>query len=304
MYCPSRLLEAPHELAEGGGPSDQWGQQLARRPAPRRGDRGGPPAHSRGGANALRQSHRLCRRFNLQLLGQARPAGGVDLQGGGRVAQPQVDAHEAPVGLLRQRIEGQPARERGARLLQLPSGLLKGGEPLAEQLHAYLPLLLRGLHPLVKGGLLPQPEPVQERAAHQGESLLKLRNQGGALRLGGKRGEPLGRGVGLLHHRQVQLEGSPWVQAELVTFTDQMAVHGRGSVGVGEQCAQQGNRVAQGRATIVGRTVGPQEGRQLAAGVRAPFDRQVEQQGLGLAQGKGEAGAVVHHFGWAEHGQT
>ncbi len=73
---------------------------------------------------------------------------------------------------------------------------------------------------------------------------------------------------------------------------------------VGEQTAQQHQGVAQGGAGIVGLTVGPQEGRQFAAGVHAPFDCQVEQQGLGLAQGKGEAAFVMHHFGRAEYGQT
>jgi len=38
--------------------------------------------------------------------------------------------------------------------------------------------------------------------------------------------------------------------------------------------------------------------------MHASFDRQVEQQGLRLAQGKGEAAAVMKYFGCAEHGQT
>jgi hypothetical protein len=38
--------------------------------------------------------------------------------------------------------------------------------------------------------------------------------------------------------------------------------------------------------------------------MHASFDRQVEQQGLRLAQGKAEADFVVKHFGWAEYGQA
>ncbi len=101
---------------------------------------------------------------------------------------------------------------------------------------------------------------VRERAAHQGESLLALGDQGGALRLGGERGVPLGLVIGLLHHLQVQLARGVLVQAEQVTLTVQMAVRGRGGVGVGEQRAQQGKGVAQGRAPILRRTVGPQQG--------------------------------------------
>jgi hypothetical protein len=36
--------------------------------------------------------------------------------------------------------------------------------------------------------------------------------------------------------------------------------------------------------------------------MQAPFDRQVEQQGLRLAQGKREAAAIMKHFGRAEYG--
>jgi len=38
--------------------------------------------------------------------------------------------------------------------------------------------------------------------------------------------------------------------------------------------------------------------------MHAAFDRQVEQQGLRLMQGKAEAAAVMKHFGRAEHAQT
>ncbi len=83
-----------------------------------------------------------------------------------------------------------------------------------------------------------------------------------------------------------------------------MAVRGSSGVGVGEQSAQQGKGIAQGRSCSVGLTIGPQEGRQLAAGVHAPFDRQIEQQSLGFAQGKREAATIIQNFGGAEHGQT
>jgi hypothetical protein len=38
--------------------------------------------------------------------------------------------------------------------------------------------------------------------------------------------------------------------------------------------------------------------------MHAAFDRQVEQQGLGLAQGEGETAAVTKYFWWAEYGQS
>ncbi len=87
-------------------------------------------------------------------------------------------------------------------------------------------------------------------------------------------------------------------------LNEQVAVLGRRGVGIGEQAAQQGKGVAQVLARIGGLTVGPQQRRQLAPRMQAPLHRQVEQQGLRLAQGKGEAAAVMHHFRWAEHGQT
>ena len=119
------------------------------------------------------QGDRFRRGLDLQRLGQARPAGGVDLPGGRRISQRQVHAHQAPVGLLRERIERQPAREGRSGLLLLPDFLLPGGEPIEEHLQAHLPLLLLLLDPLVKGSVLAQPEAVQERPAHQGEGVLE-----------------------------------------------------------------------------------------------------------------------------------
>jgi hypothetical protein len=110
-----------------------------------------------------------------------------------------------------------------------------------------------------------------------GERLLALGDESGALRLGGERGEPLGLLVGLLHDVQVQFKGDMRVQAEQILFSKQMAVRGRGGVGVGEQAAQQHESIAQGGAGSAGLTIGPQEGRQFAAGVHTPFDRQIEQ---------------------------
>src|SRR5258707_15719899 len=79
------------------------------------------------------------------------------------------------------------------------------------------------------------------------------------------------------------------VQAKHLMLNEQMAVLGRRSVGVSEQAPQQRKGGAQTRTSSVGLTIGPKEGSQLAAGMHAAFDRQVEQQGLRLAQGKGEA---------------
>ena len=94
------------------------------------------------------------------------------------------------------------------------------------------------------------------------------------------------------------------VQAKQLMLTEQVGVLGSRGVGVGEQAAQQRNGVAQGCARIVGLTIGPQEGGQLAARMHAAFDRQVDQQGLCLAQGKGETASVMKHFGRAEDGHT
>src|SRR5438045_2816624 len=97
------------ELTEGGGPSDEWGHQLAWWLALHAGHAGTgrriAATSRRQGTNALRQRHGVRRRLDLQLLGQARAAGGVDLQGGARLAARQVHAHEALIRLLRQRIE-------------------------------------------------------------------------------------------------------------------------------------------------------------------------------------------------------
>src|SRR5947199_68088 len=116
--------------------------------------------------------------------------------------------------LRRERIERQPAREGDAGRLQLPGTFLPGGEPITEELQAHLPLLLLLLDPLVKRSFLAQPEALEEGAARQGEGLLDLGDQGGALLLRRERGEPPGLLVGLLHHIQVQFEGGTRVQAE------------------------------------------------------------------------------------------
>ena len=169
-----------------------------------------------------------------------------------------MDPHQAPGGLLRERLERQPAGEGDAGRLQLPGGLLPGGEPIEEELQAHLPVVVVLLDPLVKAGFLAQPEAVKEGTAHQGEGVLHLSDQRGALLLRGNRGVPLGLLVGLLHHLQVQRERGLRVQAEQILFSEQMAVRSRG---VGEQAAQQRDGVAQGLARISGIAVGPEEGR-------------------------------------------
>jgi hypothetical protein len=115
---------------------------------------------------------------------------------------------------------------------------------------------------------------------------------------------PLGLVIGLLHHLQVQRQRGLRIQAQQLLFTEQMAVRRSRRIEIGEQAAQQRQGVAQGLASIMGLTVGPQQSRQFAAGMQAAFNCHVEQQGLRLAQGKGEAAAVMIHFGRAEHGQT
>jgi hypothetical protein len=79
---------------------------------------------------------------------------------------------------------------------------------------------------------------------------------------------------------------------------------GRRGLWIAEQVTQQRNGVTQGGASFVRLTVGPQERVQLAPVMHAPLDRQVEQQGLRFAQGKGEAAAVMKDFGRAEYVQT
>ncbi|HEX6551157.1 MAG TPA: hypothetical protein VF026_00220, partial [Ktedonobacteraceae bacterium] len=183
-------------------------------------------------------------------------------------------------------------------------GLVPGGEPIEEQVQAHLPLLLLQLHPLVKRSFLTQPEAVEEGAANEREGVLGLGDQRGAQLLGGQRGQPLDLAVGVLHHGEVQLEGGLRVQAKQFRRREQMGEPSRRGVGVSEQGAQQRQGVAQGRASIMGLTVGPQQGGELDAGMHAAFDGQVEQQGLRLAQGKREAAVVMKDFGSAEHGKT
>jgi hypothetical protein len=169
-------------------------------------------------------------------------------------------------------------------------------------MHAHLPLLLLLLMPLVKAGFLAQPEALEEGATHQREGVLNHGDQGGALLLRGGRSEPLGRFPGALHHVEVPFQRRLRVQAQQLRLQEQVAVSGRR--GVGQQAAQEGQGVAQGIARSGGLAVGPEQGGQLTAGVHASFDRQVEQQGFGLAQGKAQAALVMEHFWRAEHGQA
>ncbi len=242
----------------------------------------------------LGQGDGLRRWLDLQLLGQPHPATGVDLQGAAQLALRQLHAHEAPIDLLGERIERQPAREGGHGLLMLPGSLVQGGEAIKEPVQAHLPVVLLLLVPFVKRGLLAQPEAVKEGTAHQGQSALEMRDQGCALLRGGGGGEHLRLLVGMLHD----------VQVELQQGTEHMGVRSRRGAGVLEQTAQQGNAIAQGGAGIVWFTVGPQEGGQLAAQMHVSIDGQVEQQGQRLAQGKCEAVPVMIHFRSAQHGQT
>ncbi len=83
-----------------------------------------------------------------------------------------------------------------------------------------------------------------------------------------------------------------------------MGMVGRRGIWIAEQATQQRNGVTQGGASFVRLTVRPQECVQLAPLMHTPLDRQVEQQGLRFAQGKGEAVAVMKGFGRAKHVQT
>src|SRR5260370_40370701 len=100
------------------------------------------------------------------------------------------------------------------------------------------------LVPRVKGGFLAQPEAVEERTAHQGEGVLDLGDQGGALRLSGDRGERLGFFPGLLYHIEIQLQRDLRVQAQQLMLTGQMAAYSRGVAALPEQAAQQRKGVA------------------------------------------------------------
>ncbi|HEX6553594.1 MAG TPA: hypothetical protein VF026_12585 [Ktedonobacteraceae bacterium] len=262
------LLKAADQLADGGDSSDQRGDQFAWRLAGGRGvGRMGHRARCAarvarlGGTDVLGQRDGLRGGLDLQLLGQARATGGVDLQGGAGIALRQVQAHQAAIGLLLQGVQGQPAREDGAGLLVLEGGLVPAGEPIEEQVQAHLPLLLLQLHPLVKRSFLTQPEAVEEGAANEREGVLDVGDQRGAQLLGGQRGQPLDLAVGVLHHGEVQLEGGLQVQAEQFPLTAQVAVRGSRGVRIREQGAQQHESVAQGRASIVGLAVRPQESR-------------------------------------------
>src|SRR5258708_35178805 len=86
--------------------------------------------------------------------------------------------------------------------------------------------------------------------------------------------------------------------------TQHMDMVGRRGLWIAEQATQQRNGVPQGGASFVRLTVGPQERVQLAPLMHAPLDRQVEQQGLRFAQGKGEAVVATKNIGGAEHRQT
>ncbi len=57
--------------------------------------------------------------------------------------------------------------------------------------------------------------------------MLDVGDQSCALLLRGERGERLSLFPGLLHHVEIQFQGSLRVQAEQVTLTAQMAVRGR-----------------------------------------------------------------------------
>jgi len=66
---------------------------------------------------------------------------------------------------------------------------LPGGEPIQQQEQAHLPLALLLLAPRVKGGVLPQPEAIEEGATHQGNGALDEGDQSGIVLLRGEHGE-------------------------------------------------------------------------------------------------------------------
>src|SRR5260370_42216324 len=93
------LLVAVDELGERGLPTDERGHQRAWR-----------MIFSRGGGTGSGAA--TVRSNGANVLGQARPAGGIDLQGGDRIATRQVQTHKTLIGLRRQANERQPAAQR------------------------------------------------------------------------------------------------------------------------------------------------------------------------------------------------
>ncbi len=156
----------------------------------------------------FRQGDRFRGGRDLLRLGQPRLEGCVHLYGRSRIALCQGHTHEPPVSLFCQRIKRYLTCECGSSRLPLSCSTLPGGEPIKQQQQTYLPLLLLLLAPCVKGGVLSQPEAIQEGAAHQGKGMLNLCDQGGVLLQRCGRGELPDLLVCLLHHIQIQLEGA------------------------------------------------------------------------------------------------
>jgi hypothetical protein len=116
------------------------------------------------------------------------------------------------------------------------------------------------------------------------------------LLLRGDRGDLLGLFVGLLHH--------VGVQDEQLTLTAQS----RWVCGAGEASASRLRSSKMALRKVVRASGGSLSGHKntasLLRGCIPPFDCQVEQQGLRLAQGKREAAAVMKYFGIARYSKT
>ena len=247
-------------------------------------DAGGRLVHD---ADALGQGGRFRGGFDAQLVGQRGTALFVQLQRARPVAHGGVGFHEAAVGALFQRVEGQPAVGDGDGGCRLAPFQPAPGQLLAELAAPEPPLLLLEGDPLVELGGVGQGEAFEEVAADLVDGRLHL----------------LGISVhGLLDGFQVEGVAGVGVEADGVPLD--LEVGGRlGRFGMVQRFAQEGQRGAQRGAAGFAVALRPEEGGQPGPGLHPPLHSQVDEQGQRLARGEGKGVFSVLYLRRAEEGE-
>src|SRR5207253_8737675 len=119
------------------------------------------------GAHTAGQRYGFWARLGLHARCQHSPAIVIGMQRSGPVTGREVQAHQAPVGVLMQWGEDEPAVDRFNGSLKLSCFELHLGEAVEDLTRAQVPVLALEPHPVVEGRGIAERETLQELAMRE-----------------------------------------------------------------------------------------------------------------------------------------
>ncbi len=126
-----------------------------------------PARRRRHGTYAVGQGHGLRSRLGLHGCSQPLPAHVIGAQGTDPVPGCELQAHQPLVGVLMQRVEGEPAVDRCHGRLKLSRFKLEEREPVEDLIDVQVPVCALRAYPVVEVRRITQRKALQELAARE-----------------------------------------------------------------------------------------------------------------------------------------